>query len=621
MKKLFSLAIILSLFLLILIPKELESKTIRVPQDYPTLGAALLNAEYGDIVLISEGVFYFENEPWGPIYIPEGVTLSGSGPDKTIITTSLVEIAYYFWMEGGSTIRNFRMEGGEGGGIVTRGTGCSINNIIFYNMMWGVFTNYINTKIINNTFIEIDECVRGWVSPINIDVRNNIFAYNYDTLCIHSEQVLYNNFWQNSDNYCPAGNLSVDPLFVSYPSNLSLSENSLCRDAGDPMIQDPDGSRSDIGAYGGADAIWEAGEAIPGTGIFVDPSYIQRKWKVEIVADGDELIPGSPADIKCYDITQDYDAEELFHFNITDVTDFSQVYNKTIDSFEAFPEYSDNEIGTLINVIIEAGKEIVVALYAPAFAVSFGVWSVTHNRMSYYCETFNLYGITACQDDLIYKGACPVDFEVQDPKGRKLGKNVNEIPFASYLEIDINNDGELDVEINIPDPIYGRYKIEAIQKEGVSEKEDFSLEAILGDIKFQLAKNVQIKDIPINPYRVSFSNVTIPGTLDIDPNTLNLKSKGRYITCYIELPLEYNVTGIEPFSITLTADGDEIIEVERNTPYEIGDHDEDGIPDLTVKFSREKIKSIVSVGKNILLCEGILTDDVLFIASDIIFVK
>jgi hypothetical protein len=54
------------------------------------------------------------------------------------------------------------------------------------------------------------------------------------------------------------GNVAVAPLFVSYdpaadPSlwDLTLRSTSPLRDAGDPAIFDADGTRSDMGAYGG----------------------------------------------------------------------------------------------------------------------------------------------------------------------------------------------------------------------------------------------------------------------------------------------------------------------------------------------------------------------------------
>jgi hypothetical protein len=84
---------------------------------------------------------------------------------------------------------------------------------------------------------------------------------------------LNTNVYSNSpDNYYdPAddptgtnGNISVDPMYMDTTStapldwDLHLDPTSPLVDAGDPSILDPDGSISDIGAYGGPDAaLWD----------------------------------------------------------------------------------------------------------------------------------------------------------------------------------------------------------------------------------------------------------------------------------------------------------------------------------------------------------------------------
>ncbi len=53
------------------------------------------------------------------------------------------------------------------------------------------------------------------------------------------------------------GNLSVDPAFVDVDAgDLRLDAGSPCIDAGSPALSDPDGSRSDMGAYGGEHGDW-----------------------------------------------------------------------------------------------------------------------------------------------------------------------------------------------------------------------------------------------------------------------------------------------------------------------------------------------------------------------------
>jgi len=78
---------------------------------------------------------------------------------------------------------------------------------------------------------------------------------------------------------------------------------------------------------------------------------------------------------------------------------------------------------------------------------------------------------------------------------------------------------------------------------------------------------------------------TIVATIDLDPNVLNLRSIGEWVTCYIELPEGYNVGDIESDLIFLN----ETVPVDSNAKVEIGDFDEDGNPDLMVKFERATV--------------------------------
>ena len=83
-------------------------------------------------------------------------------------------------------------------------------------------------------------------------------------------------------------------------------------------------------------------------------------------------------------------------------------------------------------------------------------------------------------------------------------------------------------------------------------------------------------------------------TIDIDPDTLNLKSKGKWITAYIELAEGYNVSDIDRATILLndTIPVDPFW-VDRSLESVIGDYDEDGIPDLMVKFDRAEVMEFI----------------------------
>ncbi|UCE73498.1 MAG: SBBP repeat-containing protein [Methanomassiliicoccales archaeon] len=91
----------------------------------------------------------------------------------------------------------------------------------------------------------------------------------------------------------------------------------------------------------------------------------------------------------------------------------------------------------------------------------------------------------------------------------------------------------------------------------------------------------------------------IRATIDIDPDTLNLKSKGRWITCYITLNEPYNVNDIEIDTILL----------EDTIPAEWGDIQGDT---LIVKFDRSDVEDMLSPGAYNLKVTGELTDGTLF---------
>jgi len=86
-------------------------------------------------------------------------------------------------------------------------------------------------------------------------------------------------------------------------------------------------------------------------------------------------------------------------------------------------------------------------------------------------------------------------------------------------------------------------------------------------------------------------------TIDIDPDTLNLKSKGKWITCYIELPYGYDPRDINASTILLN----ETVPPELNPKYGfvknesgyIMDHDNDTIEERMVKFPRSAVEEML----------------------------
>ncbi len=84
-------------------------------------------------------------------------------------------------------------------------------------------------------------------------------------------------------------------------------------------------------------------------------------------------------------------------------------------------------------------------------------------------------------------------------------------------------------------------------------------------------------------------------TIDIDPNSLNLKSKGKWITCYITLNSPYDVNDIDISKVML----------EDTIPAEWGDIQGET---LMVKFDRSDVENMLSPGTYNLKVTGELTD-------------
>ena len=86
----------------------------------------------------------------------------------------------------------------------------------------------------------------------------------------------------------------------------------------------------------------------------------------------------------------------------------------------------------------------------------------------------------------------------------------------------------------------------------------------------------------------------IPATVDIDPDTLNLKSEGQPVTAYIELPTGYDVGNIDVSAVRLclgqvgVCPEEASIHAEEH-PTAVGDDDGDTMPDLMAKFDRQQL--------------------------------
>lgn len=144
------------------------------------------------------------------------------------------------------------------------------NNIIIGST--GVQNVRSNLKFVNNTFVVNGSGIAISIGTGTTVLLNNCFA-GYPSEGNYVRSVLkpfsgtfqfeYNNRWNfngdQTDTVSPS-NISVDPFFINVAkNNYHLESRSLCNNAGDPSTDynDKDGSRNDIGAYGGPDPLPE----------------------------------------------------------------------------------------------------------------------------------------------------------------------------------------------------------------------------------------------------------------------------------------------------------------------------------------------------------------------------
>ncbi len=85
------------------------------------------------------------------------------------------------------------------------------------------------------------------------------------------------------------------------------------------------------------------------------------------------------------------------------------------------------------------------------------------------------------------------------------------------------------------------------------------------------------------------------GSVEIKPETLNAKSKGKTVTAYIELHAGLDVTHVAADEVALVLDGHTLLYAKPGRAR-VGDHDKDGIPDLMVKFDRRTLQKYVGGG-------------------------
>ena len=104
---------------------------------------------------------------------------------------------------------------------------------------------------------------------------------------------------------------------------------------------------------------------------------------------------------------------------------------------------------------------------------------------------------------------------------------------------------------------------------------------------------------------------TVDAVINIDPNTLNLTSMGRWVMVYIEIPGLSHL--IIPSSVTV----EQIPVSVHNDAVDLGDYDSNGIDDVMLIVDRQLIEGVLTAGDNVAITvHGNLETGAVFTGTD-----
>ena len=306
---------------------------------YAQAGNAIDIGGTNDTTTVIEGMTITAKGGWGIAIAPGGaatirsctITKCGNGAININQSSAVVRLnqlvenltgAIYAYRDKGSLITNNIIEGnaesagrdswGSGGTIFLQEEGTETivaNNLIKGNtgnasgaiMCWGTAPTIKNNIIVENNSSGIFLNTNSMPTPAaplitsNIIVDNVAYGIN-DWQANSNEVVTYNNIFNNTEGdyfqtTSDIGDIDDDPEFVN-PSkdDYHLQETSPCIDTGTPGAAhtDPDGSRNDMGIFGGPFAgFWvEPYNGPVVTSVEASPSSVQQGGTITIRATG-----------------------------------------------------------------------------------------------------------------------------------------------------------------------------------------------------------------------------------------------------------------------------------------------------------------------------------------------
>lgn len=121
------------------------------------------------------------------------------------------------------------------------------------------------------------------------------------------------------------------------------------------------------------------------------------------------------------------------------------------------------------------------------------------------------------------------------------------------------------------------------------------------------------------PTSESDAGEAIVGYLDLEPDVINLKSNGQYVTGYLELPSGYCLEDVFVPSIKLN---DRVyVETCFKAHVDDGYGKSNGADKMMMKFQKDKVLETLVPGDEVIVhIDGILRDGTHFVAYDVVMV-
>jgi len=217
--------------------------------NFISIQSAISAAVTNDTVKVWPGTYYEQ------VTLNKNIVLMGSGYENTIITGNFNPT---ITMSSGK-LQWFMISSSAGNGINISG-GIVINCVVSSCTGDGIYsgTSGANSSVMNCILIEnggagihVGYYTSSTISVTNCIARSNnqlgFAGENGSTL-----NLSYSNGGRSDYTKGNQGCINVDPLFTS-KTDFHISEGSPCWNTGNPTLNDPDGSQSDMGYFGGPD--------------------------------------------------------------------------------------------------------------------------------------------------------------------------------------------------------------------------------------------------------------------------------------------------------------------------------------------------------------------------------